>query len=249
MARIDPRLVLVLRAVQKGNWVYGEPGSPPHSEILKTLATSMGLPRGWGDPQFLPARSGPVADVAWKKLNVKSRPGVGGLPCDLVHGKTVGPSCSSNTIRRASQAFLQALLIYAPVHTLPVLLAPSRRRKLLRDPISVVLQTTRTTVRSAAFLGSFVGLIWATICASRSAVLPRIPFVGRRLSHQYLDGPYGAVLFGCMTCGLSIFIETPSRRGEIALYVMPRAMRSLLRGKWVSRDNRPARLVERWVTS
>jgi len=216
---------------------------------MTTLATSMGLPAEWGNPALLPTHSGPAADVIWAKLGLKTRSGVGGLPCELLHGSQHGPSCSLNTASRAGQAFLQALAIYAPVHVLPVLLSENRRRKLWRRPMDMLLRTAGNTARSSAFLASFVGLIWATICAGRSGVLPRIPGIRGRLSHQFLDGPQGAALMGCMVCGLSIFIETPSRRGEIALYVMPRAMRSLLRGKWVARDNHPARLIERYASS
>ncbi|KAH7104379.1 hypothetical protein BKA62DRAFT_694497 [Auriculariales sp. MPI-PUGE-AT-0066] len=247
LARIDPRLQLALRAVRDGTWAYGQARSASESALLQTLATSMGFPADWGNPKLLPAHSGTTADIAWAKMGLKSRPGVGGIPCELIHGRKYGASCTINATGRAAQAFFQALAIYAPVHALPVLLSEARRRKLLRRPMDVLLRTTTNTSRSAAFLASFVGLIWATICASRTGVIPRIPGLRGRLSHQYLDGPHGAVLFGCMVCGLSIFIETPSRRGEIALYVMPRALRSLLRGSWISRDNRPAHLVERTV--
>ncbi|KZV78481.1 hypothetical protein EXIGLDRAFT_662412, partial [Exidia glandulosa HHB12029] len=207
----------------------------------------MGLPASWGDPALLPGHSGARADVAWAQLGVRNRAGVGGLPCELVHGRSYGSSCTYNALGRTAVAFGQALLIYAPVHALPVLLASKRRRALLTDPAPVLLRTATNAARSAAFLSAFIGLIWSTICASRSTVLPRLPFLRERVGHQFWDGPQGCILLGCLTCGLSIFIESPSRRGEIALYVMPRAIRSLLRWKWVDRSNGVARLVERTV--
>ncbi|EJD47753.1 hypothetical protein AURDEDRAFT_62058 [Auricularia subglabra TFB-10046 SS5] len=247
LARIDPRLQLVLRAVKERKWIYGRPASPPESKLMTSLATSMGLPADWGNPQLLPGHSGHAADVAWAQLGVQNRPGVGGLPCELVHGSQYGSSCTVNVAGRAAHSFLQALAIYAPVHVLPVLLAPSRRARLLANPGQVLTRTALNATRSAAFLSAFIGLIWGAICAGRSAVVPRIPGLRERLGHQFLDGPYGAVLAGCAVCGASIFIETPGRRGEIALYVMPRAVRSLLPGSWIARDNRPARLAERTV--
>lgn len=49
-----------------------------------------------------------------------------------------------------------------------------------------------------------------------------------------------APLVGCMLCGLSLLIESPHRRGEMALYVVPRAMLSMFervlgphqKGRW-----------------
>ena len=35
-------------------------------------------------------------------------------------------------------------------------------------------------------------------------------------------------LVGCLLCGWSIFLESPKRRGEMALYVAPRAMVTVL---------------------
>ena len=55
------------------------------------------------------------------------------------------------------------------------------------------------------------------------------------LSPQFREGPYAGVLMGSFLPGWTIFIERPSRRGEIAQYVAPRA----LEGFWsrLARNN------------
>lgn len=50
-------------------------------------------------------------------------------------------------------------------------------------------------------------------------------------------------------CGSSIWIENGRRRGEMALYVLPRALRACLPETWVRRGNPGFRLVERSVDS
>ena len=84
------------------------------------------------------------------------------------------------------------------------------------------------------------------MCLTRTVLLARLfPFV----SHDFWDGPYGGILGGSLLCGSSIWIENGRRRGEMALYVLPRAVRSLLPYKWMRSRDRRVILVERSVIS
>ena len=47
-------------------------------------------------------------------------------------------------------------------------------------------------------------------------------------------------------CGSSIWIEAGKRRGEMALYVLPRALRACLSNTWIKSGNRGAKVVERY---
>jgi hypothetical protein len=119
LARADRRLLELLRAVQEGKWSYIY-GSTIKRDIVCTLAEELGHPPSWGDPVVLPAYGGRIADAAWKKLGVRGRNGVGGLPCNLVHGGVnarlgLDDSCVANAAQRAVYAFLKALVIYLPV--------------------------------------------------------------------------------------------------------------------------------------
>lgn len=94
--------------------------NPAYVDHLKSYATDLGHPALWADPTVLPAYGGASADTVWKTLSVTSRPGVGGLPCELVHaevGTSLGlsHSCLANTGLRGMKAFVEAIAIYIPV--------------------------------------------------------------------------------------------------------------------------------------
>jgi hypothetical protein len=129
------------------------------------------------------------------------------------------------------------------VHFLPIFLTrPSSILRLHR----VVLPTVLHACRSATFLSTFVSSCWYGVCLTRSIFLARLfPWI----SHDIWDGPYGSMMAGSLLCGSSIWIENGRRRGEMALYVLPRAIRSLLPYKWMKHGNSSIKLIERLVPS
>ncbi|KAF9056165.1 hypothetical protein BJ165DRAFT_1522108 [Panaeolus papilionaceus] len=242
LANLDGRIIDILQAIRAGNWSYIT-GSTARGHLLQDSAQSLGYPRSWGDPSVLPAYGGKVADEVWKKIGVSSRPGLGGIPCEVLHaevGSSLGlqTSCTANAGLRALKGFTDALTIYLPVHFLPVLL--TRPQIILRP--HRVLETVFGAVRSATFLSSFIGLYWYSVCLTRTLVLARLfPFI----SHDFWDGPFGCIMAGCLACGGSIWIENGRRRGEMALYVLPRAVRACLPDAWVKSGRPGVKLVER----
>jgi hypothetical protein len=121
LAHLDPRLKDALKALREGTFSY-EKGTCTPPGLLSSLATELGLPASWGDPSCLPARGSEWNNATvWRGLGVKGRNGLGGVPCDLVHGG-VGRqyalpdnSCAVNAGVRLWNAFMSALLIYLPV--------------------------------------------------------------------------------------------------------------------------------------
>jgi len=112
-------------------------------------------------------------------------------------------------------------------------------RTLLRLPR--LLQTVFGALRSSTFLAAFVGLYYYTVCIVRTKVFARLlPFI----SHDFWDGPFGCAFAGSIACGASIWIENGKRRGEMALYVLPRALRTCL-PQWMLRSSAWAALVEK----
>jgi hypothetical protein len=95
-------------------------------------------------------------------------------------------------------------------------------------------------------LSTFVGSIWMAVCLVRTLAIARI---FPNISHDIYDGPYGCVMAGCLVCGSSIFIEEPKRRSEMALYVLPRALRSCLPEVWMRRHGHSAKIIERFTSS
>ncbi|KAF5370237.1 hypothetical protein D9615_010073 [Tricholomella constricta] len=242
LANLDGRVVQTLRLIREGRWSYLK-GSDLHSNLLTGLSTQLGHNASWGDPVALPAYGGAAADAAWKILGVNNRSGVGGLPCELVHG-TVGSSlglegsCIANSSIRSAMAFLEAIAIYLPAHFLPVLLT---RPQTLLNPRRA-LTALFGAIQSATFLSAFVTLYWSAVCITRSLVFARL-FPG--VSHDFWDGPFGCIFAGSLVCGSSIWIENGRRRGEMALYVLPRAVRACLPDAWVRNSSKKARIAER----
>lgn len=87
------------------------------------MAYDLGYPRSWGDTAQIPPKGGNIADIAWKKLGMDRRAGIGGVPCEIVHGGVgssiipggAGGSCTANVVIRGLMGFIEALAIYAPV--------------------------------------------------------------------------------------------------------------------------------------
>ncbi|KAG5335659.1 hypothetical protein C0989_000841 [Termitomyces sp. Mn162] len=124
LANLDGRVIQTLQLLREGNWSYIK-GSPANSAVLAGLSRELGYNTSWGDPTMLPAYGGIVADAAWKTLGVKNRRGVGGIPCEIVHG-SIGSSlglegsCMANSLIRGVMAFLEAIAIYLPVRSYPL---------------------------------------------------------------------------------------------------------------------------------
>ncbi|PAV22387.1 integral membrane [Pyrrhoderma noxium] len=242
LANVDKRLLEALRGRRNGTWTYG---NETFHELLVPLATELGYPPAWGDTMLVPS-SGRNADKMWKALGLSDREGIGGIPCQLVHGNVgstlikggAGASCTANALIRGALGFLEAIAIYAPVHFLPILL--SRPNGLLQ--IRVLKKAIYALFRSSLFLSVFISSIWSAVCITRTLAIPRL---FPRLSHNFIDGPYGCVLAGCLMCGGSIWIEQGKRRGEIALYVLPRALRTILEESWLKSGSRSLILLER----
>ncbi|KAI1797887.1 hypothetical protein LXA43DRAFT_272342 [Ganoderma leucocontextum] len=239
LANIDPRILAALRAIRTGHFSYRKGFSIPQ-DLTTSLSADLGYPPAWGDPAKLPPYGGPAADRAWKELAVPNRHGVGGLPCEIVHGSVTGNSCTANAAIRGLHAFAEATALYLPVHVLPILL--TRPRRLLEGP--KLLETLLNVARSATFLSTFVSAVCYGACFTRTLVLARL-FPG--VPHDFWDGPLGCAFVGSLLCGASIWIERGRRRGEMALYVLPRAIRACISDGWVKSGMQSVRWAERLV--
>ncbi|KAG0708860.1 hypothetical protein DFH29DRAFT_993726 [Suillus ampliporus] len=243
LANIDKRLLDVLRVIRSKEWTYGH--SSTFSHLLTSYAKDRGYPPSWGDPQVLPAFGGADADVAWKALGVPGRGGVAGLPCEFVHSGVTAQwgldnSCLTNVGVRFSLAFIEAMALYLPVHFLPLLL--TRPCSILQRHRAMPAFLAAT--RSATFLSTFISSFFFAVCLTRTLVLAKLfPWI----PHDVWDGPHGCVLAGSLTCGWSILIENARRRGEMALYVLPRALKASLPATWIASSRSGVRLAERIV--
>ena len=141
------------------------------------------------------------------------------FPCEMVHMGS-GPSCERHAASRFLRSFRWALATH-----LPLALAMAARKGKLPTPRSLA-RTAASAARSSAFLAAFIALFYYGVCLARTRLGPRL-LGGHPAARQRIDGGV-CVGAGCALCGWSLLLEAPHRRGEVALFVVPRALATLL---------------------
>ncbi|ETN43428.1 uncharacterized protein HMPREF1541_02587 [Cyphellophora europaea CBS 101466] len=138
------------------------------------------------------------------------------IPCELYHcGR--GSSCEIHGLSRFMNSFKFSMELYLPLQLLTKITRPGK---------TAVLAATGAAARSSSFLAAFVSLFYYSVCLARTRLGPKI-FSPKTVTAQMWDSGL-CVLAGCMACGWSILIEQPNRRQEIAFFVAPRALATLL---------------------
>ncbi|RKU43873.1 hypothetical protein DL546_004745 [Coniochaeta pulveracea] len=138
------------------------------------------------------------------------------FPCEMVH-MGCGPSCEKHAVSRFLRSFQWAMATYLPLNLLLVARRPNRKS---------LITALMSAGRSSAFLGAFITLFYYGVCLSRTRVGPKI--LGTHTStRQLIDGGV-CVGTGCFLCGWSILLERAGRRKDMALFVAPRALATLL---------------------
>lgn len=143
------------------------------------------------------------------------------FPCEMVH-MGCGPSCEVHALSRFRRAWLWSMRTYVPLQ-LVMFLARARSSTMLRRDL---VRTLLSASRSSAFLGAFITLFYYGVCMARTRVGPRV--LGTSVeARQTLDGGV-CIGTGCVLCGWSVLLESASRRKELALFVAPRAVATML---------------------
>ena len=138
------------------------------------------------------------------------------IPCEVVHMGT-GPSCHWHAAVRFSKAFKFALLRNLPLQLLI---------KARRPSPTAFKKACEAAIRSSAFLGAFVALVYYGICLSRTRLGP-VLFSRKTITPMMWDSGL-CVRVGCILCGWSILIESEKRRPELAMFVAPRALATFI---------------------
>eukprot|EP00158_Paraphelidium_tribonemae_P009472 Partr_v1_DN28876_c1_g1_i2_m34366 putative integral membrane protein len=205
LSELDPDVLTFIRNLKDGKVAYGRVSGFGLETSLIPFCERRGI-----DPKLV--------DVSNRDF----------IECfDVLHQ---GQYCLHHALFRSWRGFVRALALYLPLYIFPVLLGFARsQRKLFMslnygnvDWSSLFLGMARScfaAFRSSAFLGTFIGLIWNTECQIRN--------------YNRSDSIWGPC-FGSLASGMSILIERPSRRAELAFYVLPRAIYSLIyRNVWM----------------
>ncbi|KIK92314.1 hypothetical protein PAXRUDRAFT_581380 [Paxillus rubicundulus Ve08.2h10] len=127
-------------------------------------------------------------------------------------------SCVANAAVRAAHAFVKALVIYLPIHFLPLLLTRPSLIRRLHDAFPPFLSAPASPVLARLF--------------------PNVPYV-------IWNGSYGCVLAGSLVCGASIWVENARKRGELALHVLPKALKTFVPAQWLGTGHPVAKFSER----
>ncbi|KAK6457109.1 uncharacterized protein RJT20DRAFT_37275 [Scheffersomyces xylosifermentans] len=129
------------------------------------------------------------------------------LPCVVIHSFDT-KSCAGHALNMFYKEFKFAFKLYG---TLNVIMFIFRRRAATKRIVS--------SFRSAMFLGTFTALNWYFLCLFRNEPLTSL-FPG--VSQATWDSISPKI--GALASGFSCFLETPSRRKELSLFVAPKAM-------------------------
>ncbi|KAG8381053.1 hypothetical protein BUALT_Bualt06G0082000 [Buddleja alternifolia] len=161
-------------------------------------------------------RDSPV-DVASLSAYLSSRKGANGvkleefpdiIPCSMIHPDT--NSCMVHNANAAAATFRKTFPLYFSLTYVPFVVL--RMQKFMDSPVGTSWHAVTGAIRSTTFLSAFVGIFQGVICLHRKVALKDHKLV------YWLAGGMSA---------LSVLLEKKARRGELALYVLPRAADSL----------------------
>ncbi|KAH9756587.1 TMEM135 C rich domain-containing protein [Citrus sinensis] len=128
------------------------------------------------------------------------------VPCSIVHGNQ---GCLTHVVSFFIQAYKRALPVYLPVYLIPALIV--HRKGLLERPYTILGKGLLGTARSSLFLSVYCSSAWMWTC-----------FLFRIFEKCNIP----MVAMGTFPTGLSLAIEKKSRRMEISLYCLARAIES-----------------------
>lgn len=150
------------------------------------------------------------------------------LSCEAVHAfKT--KNCELHALWRFVRGFQFAFKLYGGIN-LFMLMFPRRNTTFA----SRLLRSLKSSIRSSCFLGSFIFLNWYGVCLARTRLLPKLfPNVPPERWDDTI-----CVASGCFLSGFSCFVDTPQRRKELALFVAPRGVGTLVSAEPTPRNLR-----------
>ena len=119
-------------------------------------------------------------------------------------------SCEFKACHRMLRMMKTFAMFYGPAHVLPVLIF--KLKQLKRDPVNILKHLIESIIRSVCFGCSTIGVTQYGLC-----IFNKIFKKTTRLNWLFISTLSSA----------SIFIEASSRRGELALYLLPKAMESI----------------------
>ncbi|XP_020093278.1 uncharacterized protein LOC109713570 [Ananas comosus] len=161
-------------------------------------------------------RGGPV-DIVALSTYLSNKKGSGSLklteypaiiPCSIIHPDS--SSCLAHNATAFSATFKKTFPLYFSLTFVPFVVL--RLQKFLESPALTCWRAAVGAVRSTTFLSAFVSIFQGAICLHRNVAIK-----DHKLVYWFAGG----------LAALSVLLEKKARRGELALYVLPRAGDSL----------------------
>ncbi|KAI0301520.1 hypothetical protein B0F90DRAFT_306522 [Multifurca ochricompacta] len=143
-------------------------------------------------------------------------------PCAAAHPHVA--SCMFVPIDRFFAVFRWTLPIYGALHVVPLLLF--KRKAVAHAPGPMVLRAGWGTLRSAAFLSTFVAIYQGYFCAVQNG---HRGLAGKLSIPEWLRAALvskPSFWVGGLLSGIAVLIEAKHRRGELAMYVLPKGLES-----------------------
>lgn len=225
-------------------WFFNPHALPPAYRKWITSAATMddelvGLLKGLHDETLKYGTKSDYLAEYCKRYNVDPKEGDlctrQPLKCELVHAFQT-KNCELHALWRFARGFKFSFKLYGTLNLI-MLLFPKRNVTM----ISRLQRALTLSIRSSCFLGSYIGLYWYAVCLARTRLLPKLfTQVPKTRWDKTIAPTAGAIL-----CGFSSFIETAQRRKELALFVFPRAIGTLVPAASSERNL----LIERLVFS
>lgn len=139
------------------------------------------------------------------------------IPCVMVHANSY-KSCEVHALWRFYRGMKSSMMIYLPLNVLIAF----RQRGITKQKLLFKIVTK--SLQSSAFLATFIALNWYSVCLVRQRLGPKL---FPNATPQQLEEVW-APATGSLTCGLSILLEEPRRRTELALFVFAKAISIVL---------------------
>lgn len=138
------------------------------------------------------------------------------FPCVMLHTGN-GTTCEERAMNRFIKSWKMAMFTYLPLALALHLRRPSKK---------AILRSFVSASRSSTFLATYITLSYYGVCLARSRVGPLI--AGRDIAGcRRLDSGI-SVATACALCGWSILVEVQARRKDMALFVAPKALGTLI---------------------
>jgi len=128
------------------------------------------------------------------------------VPCEFIHKH----SCEVNLFIRFLKTARFCLFFYGPAHVLPVVLF--KLKKLIKDPVPLLKNLGVNIARSCTFGGVMLSISLYALCIFNKW------FKGTRRLNWWLATPIASP---------SILIEAQSRKQELTIYLLPRALETV----------------------